>query len=353
MFAHDSRGIELAERHVHGHRQVVAGFAPRGSLFAGPNQHLTADRDDQSVLFEYRDELIGHYKSTNRVLPAEQRLDSDDYAGFNLEYRLVHKQELVAFDGKAKVLLEFDVTLHRPAHLGLEHDVALLSTGFRFIKGNVRIPQQLLCGHSRSRCDAYRGCHGVQGPIVAKSERLSKDLDHALGRGDRAAGSPAGPIRLLRPPGPGHALCEDDEFVTSQAADGVGLAKRRGEPSGDFDQQLVSYTMAQRVVDVLEVVEIYEKCARRHVVAAAAGKHLFHTVDDQGPIGKPGERVVQGLVPQLGGEISLGLFGLLEFGDVDEDCPDTDDLPVRGDGVEALQPEVEPARVLCCLGGHL
>ena len=51
-------------------------------------------------------------------------------------------------------------------------------------------------------------------------------------------------------------------------------------------------------------------------------------------------------------KVTLGLLGLLEFGDVDEYGADPDDVSVYSDRVKALQPKVKSARVLCCFGGN-
>jgi hypothetical protein len=110
--------------------------------------------------------------------------------------------------------------------------------------------------------------------------------------------------------------------------------------------------MTEGVVDVFEVVYVHEKSAGCHVVTPTTSEHLFCAVKDEGPIGEPGERVVQRLVPQLASQVTLSLLGLLEFGDVDEYGADPDDLPLYADWVKALQPKVEPARVLRCLGGN-
>ncbi len=62
-------------------------------------------------------------------------------------------------------------------------------------------------------------------------------------------------------------------------------------------QQLVAGLVAERVVDLLEAVEVDEQ--RRALGAAPAGarEHLLDPVEDQRPVGQTGERVVQRLVP--------------------------------------------------------
>ena len=60
---------------------------------------------------------------------------------------------------------------------------------------------------------------------------------------------------LWRPPAARWRL-HDGELVAAHARDGVGLAHQSAQPIGHHLQQLVADGMAERVVDVLEVVEV-------------------------------------------------------------------------------------------------
>ena len=52
---------------------------------------------------------------------------------------------------------------------------------------------------------------------------------------------------------------------TAEPAEGVGVADDAVEPGGDRAQQFVAGAVAERVVDVLEVVEVDEERRRRPV----------------------------------------------------------------------------------------
>ena len=56
--------------------------------------------------------------------------------------------------------------------------------------------------------------------------------------------------------GPESAVEQHDELVSADAADGVGIAQRTGQSSSDRYQQPVAGLVTERVVDVLEVVEV-------------------------------------------------------------------------------------------------
>ena len=70
----------------------------------------------------------------------------------------------------------------------------------------------------------------------------------------------------------------DRKLVATHARDRVRLPHQRAQPFGDHLQQLVAGGMAERVVDVLEVVEIEQ--VRRHFLAALGpGERLLEPLD--------------------------------------------------------------------------
>jgi hypothetical protein len=81
------------------------------------------------------------------------------------------------------------------------------------------------------------------------------------------------------------------------------LADGTGQPRRHPGQELVARRVAQGVVDVLEVVQIQEEDGHRGVLASGPGQHLVDPVEDQGPIGQVGERVVEGQVVELAGAL--------------------------------------------------
>ena len=68
----------------------------------------------------------------------------------------------------------------------------------------------------------------------------------------------------------------DDELVAAQAPQHVGRLDLRAQPLGKLDQQFVAGRMSERVVDVLEMVEV-EKCQRD----VAAGRTVLDGRGDQ------------------------------------------------------------------------
>jgi hypothetical protein len=87
---------------------------------------------------------------------------------------------------------------------------------------------------------------------------------------------------------------QQQELVAAQAGDGVGGAQQRGQAFADELEQRVARAVAQRVVDVLEVVEI--EVQHRHAAFAAArgGRRLLEAVAREPALGQAGQRVVRG-----------------------------------------------------------
>ena len=112
----------------------------------------------------------------------------------------------------------------------------------------------------------------------------------------------------------GDADLHDGELVAAHAGDGVGLAHQRAQPIGHQLQQLVAGRMAQRVVDVLEVVEV-EQVGGHDLAALDARQRLLQALVEQHAVGQAGQRVVQRHVRDLG--LRAALLG---------------DVLVRGDG---------------------
>src|SRR5712692_1534980 len=115
-----------------------------------------------------------------------------------------------------------------------------------------------------------------------------------LGQGiDQSLGDDVGPLldRL--------ALDEYDELIATEPADRVALPQRVGQPTCYGAQQSVTGGVPERVIHVLEVVEVDEQHRRGTVLATRSGEHLLDSVENQDPVGQPRQRIVQWLVSDL------------------------------------------------------
>ena len=87
---------QLDRRHVDRDLQSVGPRIELDGATACLHQHPTTDRDDQFGLFRQWDELHRLDSTAARVLPTQQRFDTDRPTGVDLDDRLVVQDELVA-----------------------------------------------------------------------------------------------------------------------------------------------------------------------------------------------------------------------------------------------------------------
>ena len=107
----------------------------------------------------------------------------------------------------------------------------------------------------------------------------------------------------------GEAGEQYDKFIAAQAGHRVFLADAAFQAGGDHLQHGIAEGVAERIVDVLEVVEVEKQQRTAQVVALEQGNLLAQAVHQQGAIGQVGQGVVVGQVLDL-------CLGLLEVADV-------------------------------------
>ncbi|KAG5717355.1 hypothetical protein E4T56_gene1811 [Termitomyces sp. T112] len=90
------------------------------------------------------------------------------------------------------------------------------------------------------------------------------------------------------------------EFVAPQpSAKGIGR-HQHAQTLGHLTEQLVAHRMAQRVIDLLEPVQIEAMDRDRPMIAARHGQNLAQPVEHHRPVGQAGQRVVKGQMARAG-----------------------------------------------------
>ena len=74
---------------------------------------------------------------------------------------------------------------------------------------------------------------------------------------------------------------QDDEFIAALAADGVGTAHAGQQAFRNGLKKQVADGMSQRIVDVLEMIQIEKNHGDRTVLAASQGNRLGDPVVEQ------------------------------------------------------------------------
>ena len=119
---------------------------------------------------------------------------------------------------------------------------------------------------------------------AADHERLLEDLEDALG------GRARPPRRSLASVSTTANSSPPRRATVSLAAD------RTAQPGADALEQLVAVEVAERVVDLLEAVEVHEHHRHEPPPPPSTDYGTAHELAEQRPVGKPGQRVVQGQV---------------------------------------------------------
>ncbi len=227
------------------------------------------------------------------VFPSQERFEANQVEFGEVVDRLVHEAELVAGECGTQVQFEFVAALDRCLHLGLEDFIAVLARCLGLIQGHICIAQEFSGGFSQAGRDANTGRDHDRHAGLVDLEGLMHDLQDPLG--DELGGALQGRF-----------VDQDHELVTAHAPDRVRFPQAGRQPRRHRLQEAITSGVAQRVVDILEPVQIHEQRRARGAVAPVAGLQPLDTVHDQSPIRQARQRVVQGLVTQL---ITLVLNG--------------------------------------------
>jgi hypothetical protein len=106
---------------------------------------------------------------------------------------------------------------------------------------------------------------------------------------------------------------QNREFIAAHACQRITGSEQTAQPLGDSGQQLVASGMAQRIIDILKVVEI-QKLLGHHGIGPGLAQRLLEPLAKQRPIGQPRERIVMGQVGD-GGLRAAQLGDVLMRGD--------------------------------------
>ena len=255
------------------------------------------------------------------MLPAHQRLDADHALRGDVDLRLVVQDELAGADRGAQLAEQLQplggvrVAVRR---VGLDAGARALGVVHRDVGA---LDQRVHVGPVLGAVGDPDA--GVQhGRDAVEQERARDRVLQAAGElgGHPAVGQPAQ---------------QHGELVAAEPGERVAAAHDALQARGDLLQQAVARVVPERVVDLLEAVEVDQQQRGGLAAALGRGQRGLHPVVEQRAVGEVGEVVVQGLVAQAA------------RGDGD----DPEQRRVEEHEAEREQ-QVQPARVLGDRGGH-
>ena len=184
---------ELPRREIHRHRGYIGPDAlPAANLRADTRNDPFADRDDEPGIFQHRDELAGLHEPAIRTLPTQQRLETADEAGGEVDLRLVVNSVFVPIERSPQLRLE-PQALRRPGlHLRQVELVGVTTRLLGAIHRRVGIFQQHIRLGAITRIHADPDTGGDIHRMAVDHERLRQCRSQSFAR------------RLRRdPPAPG------------------------------------------------------------------------------------------------------------------------------------------------------
>ena len=181
--------------------------------------------------------------AVDRMGPARQRLDADDGVAAGIDDRLVGGAQVVVLDRLEQIAFQQFAVGQVGVHRRVVDAGAVAALVLGAIERHVGVAQNVggVAGAAVDHGDADRG---------ADDDVVAADGVGRADRGDDAPGDGLQRIGIRRAGG------DDGEFVAAEPRHQIVAAHDAAQPLRDVEDQLVADVMAERVVDVLEVVEV-------------------------------------------------------------------------------------------------
>ncbi len=258
---------------------------PLPQLRAGLVQHPVAQRQDQPAAFGNGNEGVRAQQAQFGVLPAHQRLGTDQPAAIGPELGLVMQHHFIALHRAAQFLQQLELAVGADVHRLGEERIAVPPRILGVVHGRIGVRHQFAFGG---------GIGGVHRDAQAGGDVqvMPIDLERLAHAGDDALGHHGGIF--------GHIQLEhDDELIAAQPREGVLPAQQAAYALAYFDQQLVAELVAVGIVDGLEAVQVAEHHREAEVAAPGLFDGLVDAVLQQHAVGQLGEWIVQRGLQQL------------------------------------------------------
>jgi hypothetical protein len=147
---------------------------------------------------------------------------------------------------------------------------------------------------------AFHQRAGILGVKRAESDAHARvDLDRDIAQQERGLQCVGDLVRHTDRAGVSTGEERDCELVAAQTRHGVAVAESLLQPAADLDEEVVAEVMAQRVVDLLEAIEVHHDHPDQFGAPACVGDGLFQPIEEERAVRESGQRVVRGLKADL------------------------------------------------------
>jgi hypothetical protein len=190
------------------------------------------------------------------------------------------------------------------ATLAKEHDAA--AAAFGGVHGLIGAAGQLVGALAMVRKDGNADAGGDRVPVAIDVEGFVDEVQSPVG-------DPSCRVSVT-------GREDESELVAPESGDEIALSQVGPQPFAQLDEQPVAVMMTERVVDLLEAIEIQHEHRDRCSLVPGVVEPTAEAVREQAPIGETGEPVVQRLMAKRRcRERPLG-----DVLDRQPDCPPTD-----------------------------
>ncbi len=261
---HDDVGqiglVKLNERQIDSRRNIVRPGRSRRTCVM---QHPLAELSDQPGFLGERNESVGQDQALGWVPPADQSLRAAHPSRFGVDDGLIMQFQLVLQDGAAQLVFDLLARACDLAHFAIEEAIAIAARRFRAIERQIRHLQKVAGAGVMLGSERYSDARADVDLAALDLERLAQRRNDAIGQ--RARRLTLGDLAGLN----------DGELVAAKPGQHVRLPQQLLQAGCHLRQQRIAGRMAERVVDLLEAIEVQQQDAERLAALALPGGGLF------------------------------------------------------------------------------
>ncbi len=282
--------MELAGRHIDRHGQVGKAVLPLDALRRRLLQHPTADRHDLATVLEQGDELFGLDGTEVGVVPPELGL----HAGTGGRRAALQAVQGLEVEGELAPGVGHPQFVGQPAGAAVfrpDGDVVDRIAGRTALScpvhGRVGPGDQCVRIQAVDHPGDADADRGMELPVTHRDGRAHRLVDPIRQRPGRR-------LRLLE------VLHQDDELVPAESGHGVRGPHELEQSPGHLDEDGVARRVPESVVDRREIVQVDGQQHRVRPAAFADAGRPLQPVEEQDPVGQPGQVVVEDLACHVG-----------------------------------------------------
>ena len=235
--------------------------------------------------------------------PAQQRLGTDHSPVAQIHLGLVQHDELVALEGAAQLALQHEPLHRRRIHVRHIERPSVAAVLLGVVHRRVGVADQVDRVLRVVRADGDADARGQIDFLLVHVKRAADLVEECAGESPEAWA-----VVEIR----GQAVHEHRELIACQATDHGVLAEHARESLAQDLERAIPGRMTERVVDVLEAVEVEIEQGERMLAASRARDGLLQQVLELHSVRHLGQRVVAR-------EITDAPLGSLALGDVARD----------------------------------